>query len=91
MEDNFLIYLLIIILGNDIAKYVIKNNRKIRIPFFLIYLIIFGSAYTVALIFLSLISMIHQHDISWKGIGLFSIGVSVSVVLILFILDKIKK
>lgn len=91
MEDSFLIYLLIIVLGNDIAQYVIKNNKEIRLPFFLIYLIVFGGVYTISLIFMSFVSMIHQQDIYWKGIGLFSVGISVSVVFLLFILDKIKR
>lgn len=91
MEDSILIYILIGILGNDIAQYLIKNNQRIRVPFLFMYALSFASIYTIAIIFMSIISLIHHQSIDWKNIGIFSIFTSFLLSSILFFIDKLKR
>ena len=91
MEDNLLISLLAGIFGRQFVQYVIDNNRKVKIPFVLLYAICFTLIYSVATIFSALVHLIKEYDIAWKGIGIFSISVSFSITLCTYVLDKIKK
>lgn len=91
MEDNLIFYLLAGLLGNEIARYLLKNKRKIKIPFFLLYAVCFSVIYSLAVIFMSVIYFINGTEIAWKGIGIFSISVSFCIALSMFVLDKVRK
>lgn len=91
MEDNLLFSLLAGMLGGKITRYVLDNNRKIRIPFMLLYAVCFTLVYSSALIFLAILYWMNGTEISWKGVGIFSISVSFCIVLALFVWDKIKQ
>ncbi|ENS9427156.1 hypothetical protein C6843_00010 [Neisseria gonorrhoeae] len=86
--DDLILYFLSGISGNQVAEYIIKNNREIKVPFIALYAIFFTLIYTVALLFLSLIYWVNGAEIAWKGIGIFSMSVSFCIVFCLYLIDK---
>lgn len=90
MEDNLIFYFLAGLLGNEIARYLTRNDRKIKIPFFLLYSVCFTVIYSIAAAFLAVVYFINGTEICWKGVGVFSISVSLCIALSMYILDKIR-
>lgn len=91
MEDNLVFYLLAGLLGDKLARYIIKNDRKIKIPFFLLYAVCFTVIYSMALALLAIAYFANGWEFSWKGIGIFSISVSFTIASSVFVLDKVRK
>lgn len=89
MED-FLLFFLTGMLGAELANKLTKENYSIKIPFILIYCIIFAFLYTLAIIFFSIIFFIKGFIIPWQGVGIACLTFSFSIAAIISIIDKLK-
>ncbi len=90
MEDNFLIYLLSGIFGGGLAKYIVENNRTIKVPPVLLYAICFSLLYSITVGFFTIVYLLKGYEIAWKGIGIFSMSVSFVISICIYFLDKIR-
>lgn len=91
MEDNLIFYLLAGLLGNEIARCLTEKDRKMKIPFFLLYAVCFTVIYSLAIAFFAVVYLLNETEIAWKGAGVFSISVSFCIALSMFALDKIRQ
>lgn len=91
MEDNLIFYFLAGLLGNELARYLTEHDRKIKIPFFLLYAVCFSVIYTLALVFTAVVYFINGTEIAWKGIGIFSTAMGLCIALSMFALDKVRQ
>lgn len=90
MEDNLIIYLLSGIFGSELAKYIVENNRNIKVPPILLYAVCFSSLYSIAAGFSAIVYLLKGYGIAWKGIGIFSMLISFAITIFLYALDKIR-
>lgn len=89
--DNLFFAFIAGIIGGELATRLVKNDTKIKISIPLAYLISFTAIYTVFLICTGIIFLLKGFPIPWGGIGIFSILISLTISVILFIIKKVKR
>lgn len=89
-DDNLMFAILCAMVGTDIARYYLKNNRKITLPFFMIYSLVFSSLFSTSLIFFIIVYLIKSHPIPWNGIAIVSLLISLLTVVVMYLYDRYK-
>ena len=79
------------IVGGELATRLVKNDKKIEISIPLVYLISFSTIYSVSFIFTGIVFLLKSFPIPWKGIGIFSILISLTISIILLVIKKVKR
>ncbi|ELA09632.1 hypothetical protein MOMA_04480 [Moraxella macacae 0408225] len=76
--------------GGSIANEIANKNRKLNIPVFMLFSILFTLTYNLGLLFFYFVYKIKGYEIPWLSLTLVCLGFSV-VVAIIFLLEKLNK
>lgn len=88
MDDNLIVFILIILFGDKFIKFIIDNDRSISLPFLLIYFILFAVIFHVGLPFFVLVFLIKGFHIPWMPLCIVSMLISFFSALVLLLIDR---
>lgn len=89
--ENIIYAFLAGIFGGEIARHLANKDIEIKIPFFLVYALMFTSVYTVFFIFFLFVHFLKGFSIPWFGLGISSLSVAVVVASVLWLVDCVRK
>lgn len=89
--ENIIYAFLAGIFGGEIARHLANKDIEIKIPFFLVYALMFTSVYTVFFIFFLFVYFLKGFSIPWFGLGITSLSVALSVASILWLVGRLRK
>lgn len=79
-----------IVIG-EVAGTLAKEDKVIRIPFFILYALCFTAIYTVGAVFFVLVYLAKGFFVPWLGLAVAVMAMSFSVVAVLFVLNQLKR
>lgn len=86
-DDNLMFAILCAMIGREIAEYYFKNDKKVNLPFFVIYSLIFSSLFSISLIFFIIAYLIKSYPIPWGGMAIVSLSISLLTVIVVYLYD----
>lgn len=91
MQDNNIASSTVISMAiAEAAGALAQEDKVIKVPFFVLYSVSFTAIYTLGAVFLLSVYFIQGFTIPWLGLFIFSFLVSLSISLVLFLMDKLK-
>lgn len=88
MDDNLIIFILIVLFGDKFIKFIMDNDRNISLPFLLIYFILFAIIFHVGLSFFVFAFLIKGFHIPWMSLCIVSMLIGLFSALVLSLIDR---